>query len=140
MKVSQKGMSRAPRNTTEVKLAAMRGYPDLPAGANLQAWLVTIAHRKAIDIVRAQKRHAIPVDDMPEQVSTIGIPGAIDHDLLDAVRELPHRQRQAVAYHYLAGLSRAAGELVIRLLADEPAEDVRLESSLVLRSSTRRLG
>lgn len=37
-------------------------------------------------------------------------------------------------------IGRAAGELVIRLLADEPAEDVRLESSLVLRSSTRRLG
>ena len=98
------GVQDAEDAWSETFLAAMRGYPDLPAGANLQAWLVTIAHRKAIDIVRAQKRHAIPVAEMPEQVSTIGIPGAIDHELLDAVRELPHRQRQAVAYHYLAGL------------------------------------
>ena len=34
-------------------LAAMKAYPDLPADANLEAWLVTIAHRKAIDIHRA---------------------------------------------------------------------------------------
>ena len=30
-------------------LAAMKAYPDLPADANIEAWLVTVAHRKAID-------------------------------------------------------------------------------------------
>ena len=42
-------------------LAAMKAYPDLPADANLEAWLVTIAHRKAIDIHRATSRRAIPI-------------------------------------------------------------------------------
>ena len=28
-------------------LAALRAYPDLPPDANVEAWLVTIAHRKA---------------------------------------------------------------------------------------------
>ena len=41
---------------SETFLAAMRAYPDLPDDANAEAWLVTIAHRKAIDVLRARKR------------------------------------------------------------------------------------
>jgi RNA polymerase sigma factor (sigma-70 family) len=87
-------------------LAAMKAYPELPADANLEAWLVTIAHRKAIDIHRAASRRAIPVADTPDTPSR-------DHaeechlDLTDAVAALPTKQRQAVAYHYLAGLPYA---------------------------------
>jgi RNA polymerase sigma factor (sigma-70 family) len=88
----------------ETFLAALKAYPALPADANVQAWLVTIAHRKAIDITRNRRRHAIPMDELPEQQSTIGIPGAADHDLWDAVQRLPEKQRWAVAYHYLGGL------------------------------------
>jgi DNA-directed RNA polymerase specialized sigma24 family protein len=36
---------------SETFLAAMRAYPDLPDDANTEAWLVTIAHRKAIDVL-----------------------------------------------------------------------------------------
>lgn len=89
---------------SETFLAALSAYPDLPADANVQAWLVTIAHRKAIDITRARARHAITVDELPEVASTIGIPDADNGDLLQTVHALPPRQRQAVAYHYLAGL------------------------------------
>ena len=32
---------------SETFLAAMRAYPELPGDANVEAWLVTIAHRKA---------------------------------------------------------------------------------------------
>jgi RNA polymerase sigma factor (sigma-70 family) len=42
----------------ETWLAALRAYPRLEPGANVQAWLVTIAHRKAIDAHRA--RAAVP--------------------------------------------------------------------------------
>ncbi|MCV7400065.1 sigma-70 family RNA polymerase sigma factor [Mycobacterium fragae] len=86
-------------------LAAMKAYPDLPADANLEAWLVTIAHRKAIDIIRATSRRAIPVPDPPEPPSR----DRAEHqlDLTDAVAALPTKQRQAVAYHYLAGLPYA---------------------------------
>ncbi|MHA6761240.1 RNA polymerase sigma factor [Streptacidiphilus sp. PAMC 29251] len=89
---------------SETFLAAMRAYPDLPADANLQAWLVTIAHRKAIDLVRGQQRRPLPVETLPEQPSAIGLPESADHDLWDAVKALPTKQRQAVAYHHFAGL------------------------------------
>lgn len=89
---------------SETFLAAMRAYPQLPAGANVQAWLVTIAHRKAIDVTRARRRAALPVADVPDGVSPIGHPGGADQDLWDAVKALPEKQRLCVAYHYLGGL------------------------------------
>jgi RNA polymerase sigma factor (sigma-70 family) len=89
---------------SETFLAALTAYPTLPDEANVQAWLVTIAHRKAIDITRTRARHAITVEELPEVRSTIGIPGAHDGELIATVGALPPRQRQAVAYHYIAGL------------------------------------
>jgi RNA polymerase sigma factor (sigma-70 family) len=87
-------------------LAAMKAYPGLPADANLEAWLVTIAHRKAIDVHRATSRRAIPIPDIPDTPSRDHADDC-HHDLTEAVAALPARQRQAVAYHYLAGLPYA---------------------------------
>jgi RNA polymerase sigma factor (sigma-70 family) len=88
---------------SETFLAALKAYPGLPADANVEAWLVTIAHRKAIDVVRAAARRALPVAEVPEGSSTREA-GERDLDLAAAVAGLPQRQRQAVAYHYLGGL------------------------------------
>jgi RNA polymerase sigma factor (sigma-70 family) len=90
---------------SETFLAAMRAYPALPGDANAEAWLVTIAHRKAIDVIRARKRQPAPVGDIPEAPTALGVPG--DGDLWQAVAALPDKQRQAVAYHYVAGLAYA---------------------------------
>src|SRR5579859_4121850 len=92
---------------SETFLAAMRAYPDLPDDANAEAWLVTIAHRKAIDVLRARKRQPAPVGEIPEVPSDLGVPGSSDGDLWHAVAALPDKQRQAVAYHYVAGLAYA---------------------------------
>jgi len=92
---------------SETFLAALTAYPALPEDANVQAWLVTIAHRKAVDITRTRFRHAIPVENVPERASTIGIPDARELDLWSAVGALPTKQRHAVAYHYLGGLPYA---------------------------------
>lgn len=88
---------------SETFLAALRAWPDLAEDANVEAWLVRIAQRKAIDIVRVRARVAVPSDALPERVSTEGVPGSGD-GLWQAVAALPERQRLAVAYHYLGGL------------------------------------
>ena len=87
-------------------LAAMTAYPDLPADANVEAWLVPIAHRKAIDIIRAAGRQPLAVGDVPDSASSDTADGR-DLDLAAAVARLPDKQRKSVAYHYLAGLRYA---------------------------------
>ncbi|MFH5879247.1 RNA polymerase sigma factor [Arthrobacter sp. NA-172] len=89
---------------SETFLSALKAYPELPADANVQAWLVTIAHRKSIDIIRSRNRQPLPVDEVPTLPSGLGIPGNGHAEVFDAVGQLPPKQRQAVAYHYLAGL------------------------------------
>ncbi|TJY69282.1 sigma-70 family RNA polymerase sigma factor [Arthrobacter sp. CAU 1506] len=97
---------------SEAFLSALRAYPELPWDANHEAWLVTIAHRKAIDVVRRRARTPVPTDQLPESPSLLGIPGNDDDELRQAVAALPLRQREAVALHYLAGLPYAeAAEL-----------------------------
>jgi RNA polymerase sigma factor (sigma-70 family) len=91
---------------SETFLSAMRAYQDLPETANVEAWLVTIAHRKAIDVLRSRRRQPVPVEEITEEPTGLGVPGA-DDGLWQAVRTLPDKQRQAVAYHYVAGLPYA---------------------------------
>ncbi|MGB6181563.1 MAG: sigma-70 family RNA polymerase sigma factor, partial [Rhodococcus sp. (in: high G+C Gram-positive bacteria)] len=89
---------------SETFLAALRAYPKLPADANVQAWLVTIAHRKAVDVHRAAARRAVPMAEMPDGAS----PAPDDnHALWSAVAALPDVQRLAVAYHHIGGLPHA---------------------------------
>ena len=76
-----------------------------------------IAHRKAIDVIRAGSRRATPVADTPDATS----PDHADRphaELTEAVAALPTKQRQAVAYHYLAGLPYAE---IATLLGSSPA-------------------
>ena len=91
---------------SETFLSALRAYPDLRAGSNVRGWLVTIAHRKAIDQVRARNRAPIPTGAPPETADWDDLSGR-DEDLLAALQALPPKQRGAVIFHYLADLPYA---------------------------------
>lgn len=95
-------------------LAALRAYPRLRPDSNVEGWLVTIAHNKAMDALRRRGRAATPtgdgtelsppgtlaVGDDPADVSA----GHVDRELMAAVRALPPKQQAAVVHHYLADL------------------------------------
>lgn len=100
---------------SETFLAALRAYPTLEEGANVEAWLVTIAHRKAIDITRARARSPLTGVELPEPPApaTVDDPGSSDDELWTAVRALPDKQRRTVAYHYLAGLPYAEVAVIV---------------------------
>jgi RNA polymerase sigma factor (sigma-70 family) len=95
---------------SETFLSALQAYPQLPADANVEAWLVTIAHRKAIDVIRRTSRGAVPVADVPAVAAD---PDDRDLDLPRSLARLPERQRFAVSYHYLAGLPYAEVAAII---------------------------
>jgi RNA polymerase sigma factor (sigma-70 family) len=88
----------------ETMLAALNAYGRLAPESDHRAWLVTIAHRKAVDVLRTRNRAAIPVEELPEAPSRLGLPGGRDLDLWAALATLPERQRFAVVQHHLGGL------------------------------------
>ncbi len=98
------GPNEADDAWSETFLSAMRAYPELPAGANVEAWLVTIAHRKAVDVTRAAARRAVPVADRVDAAAPDDGALELDADLATAFAALPEKQRLCVAYHYLGGL------------------------------------
>ena len=86
----------------ETFLAALRAYPDLRDSRNLRAWLLTIAHRKAMDSHRARARRPQPVDEMPERAASP--PAEREPALWAAVRALPPKQQAAVVARYVNDL------------------------------------
>lgn len=89
---------------SETFLAAMRAYPDLRPGSNIQAWLVTIAKRKAIDRQRTQARNPNSLHELPEIPANDAHPIEEYDALWSALRALPTKQREAIAYHYIADM------------------------------------
>jgi RNA polymerase sigma factor (sigma-70 family) len=82
----------------ETFLAALRAYPRLADGSNVRAWLLTIAHRKAIDhLRRTRTQSALPLGEHPGRAEP-------DRTIWSAVATLPPRQRAAVLLRYAGDL------------------------------------
>ena len=110
--VASVGPAEAEDCFQETFLSALRAYPRLRPDSNLRAWILTIAHRKALDVHRARRRRPVAVAEV--EVDSRGgeqPAGAVpDGDLWSAVAALPPRQRAAV-------LLRCAGDLSHRQVA-----------------------
>ncbi len=95
----------------ETFISALRAYSRLPAGSNLRGWVLTIAHRKAIDIHRARGRNPVPVAEIHDGAQRSAPPSspspAGDGDHWERVRALPARQREVLTLRYAADLTHA---------------------------------
>jgi RNA polymerase sigma factor (sigma-70 family) len=90
----------------ETFVSALRAYPRLRPGSNMRAWVLTIAHRKALDVHRARGRGALPVGGAEafERSSAAESPQPPDDRLWTAVDGLPVRQRSAVVLRFVGDL------------------------------------
>ncbi|MFI5010648.1 MAG: RNA polymerase sigma factor [Solirubrobacterales bacterium] len=124
--VASVGATEADDCFQETFISALDAYPRLRADSNLRAWVLTIAHRKALDAHRGGARRALPVAEVAEVADSGATsagprrsgrrathlsatadppPGALrDDGLWDAVHELPPRQRSAVLLRYVGDL------------------------------------
>ncbi len=110
----------------ETWLAALRAYPRLRDASNLRGWILTIAHRKAIDHVRAGRRQAVPLGELPERAAPGG--DDPDGDLWAHVRRLPAKQRTALALRFLA--DAAYGEISAAMGTSEEAARQNVHEAL----------
>jgi RNA polymerase sigma factor (sigma-70 family) len=96
----------------ETFLAALRAYPRLGDDRNLRGWLLTIAHRKAIDHHRANGRRPLPVAE-PEETAGVTAGPELDSGVWKLVGALPPKQRAAVTLRYACDLPH--GEIAAAL-------------------------
>jgi RNA polymerase sigma factor (sigma-70 family) len=103
--VASVGRGEADDCFQETFLSALRAYPRLREDSNLQAWVLTIAHRKALDAHRGRTRRPLPVPDVGELDARVAdAAGERDENLWEAVHRLPPRQRAAVLLRHSADL------------------------------------
>ena len=87
-------------------MSALRAYPRLRHGDNLRAWLYTIAHRKATDVIRrSQRRPTRTLDGVEPAAAPAAEPA--DDGLWQSVRDLPPKQRVAIVHRFVLDLAYA---------------------------------
>ncbi len=91
----------------------------IPERAKASTWIMTLVHRRAVDLVRREERRR--TDPLPETEPDSGGPSAADSTWLHlerervqaALRQLPDQQREALELAYYGGFTQS--ELAERL-------------------------
>lgn len=104
-----------------------------PARGSLGGFLTTIAHRRAIDVVRSEVARSNREQRPPEPAPPIDVEGEVwTRELSRTVREeiqgLPEGEREAISLAYLGGLSYAA--VAVRLGVPEGTVKSRIRSGM----------
>jgi RNA polymerase sigma factor (sigma-70 family) len=82
----------------ETFLAALRAYPELRNAGNLRGWVLRIAQSKAMDAHRGRARRPRAVGEVHKRQAE---PTAeTDEALWSLVRQLPDKQRAAIAHRF----------------------------------------
>jgi RNA polymerase sigma factor (sigma-70 family) len=102
--LAQVGPGRAEDVFQETMLSALRAYDRIRDPLAIRSWLFSIAARKAIDSHRDRARSPEPMAEPEPLGSDDGVRFA-DGEIWEHVRDLPAKQRQAVALRYLGDLS-----------------------------------
>ncbi len=104
----------------EAFLAIWRGASRfIPERAKASTWIMTLVHRRAVDLVRREERRR--ADPLPEIELESGEPSAEDivwlrlerERVQAALRQLPDQQREAIELAYYGGFTQS--ELAERL-------------------------
>jgi RNA polymerase sigma-70 factor (ECF subfamily) len=91
----------------------------LPERAKASTWILTLVHRRAVDLVRREdRRRGEPLDDAPEPVALSTVEGEATlgfqrRVVQEALKGLPADQREALELAYYGGLTQS--ELAERL-------------------------
>jgi RNA polymerase sigma factor (sigma-70 family) len=100
----------------ETFLKALRAWPPADVHGRLDSWVLTIAHRTALDLLRTRGRE-VATDVVPEQ-PVVGederVLAALDaHELWDAVAGLAPMQRATVVLRAVLDYSHAQSAAVL---------------------------
>lgn len=94
----------------ETFISALRAYPDLRSGDSLRGWALTIARRKAIDLIRGRTRH--PAEPLTRQ-EPASERLEVAHEVWERVGLLPPKQGAAIQLRFGGGLDYAeVGRLI----------------------------
>jgi RNA polymerase sigma-70 factor (ECF subfamily) len=85
----------------------------LPERAKASTWIMTLVHRRAVDLVRREERRR--AEPLPDVETTAGGPSAADTAWLRlerervqaALRQLPDQQREAIELAYYGGFTQS---------------------------------
>jgi RNA polymerase sigma-70 factor (ECF subfamily) len=81
--------------------------------AKASTWILTLVHRRAVDLVRREeRRRGEPLEDLPADAVEPAAEDAVDVHfqraiVREALRQLPAEQRQALELGYYGGLTQA---------------------------------
>lgn len=121
---AQAGPNRTEDVFQETMIAALRSLDQVRDPGAVRSWLFAIAARKAIDSHRERARSPEPVAD-PEPLEVASGDDAndadaiVDDEIWSRVRELPAKQREAVALRFLGDLSHR--QIAAAMQISEPA-------------------